>query len=117
MVMLNEIFDQKAIQDLKIGEQLPYDVAEDLKIYMTQDNDFYRRNLLPHRSEIQAAVQKGGKYNKRMLLPAIEKAIPEYLQKFDIKKRPEDFMDQTQKMECITSILKAEMENFRKGSY
>ena len=50
MVMITEIFDKKAIEDLKIGDQLPYDVVEDLKIYMTQDNDFYRKNLFPHMS-------------------------------------------------------------------
>lgn len=115
--MLNEIFDKKAIADLKIGDQLPYDVVEDLKIYMTQDNDFYRKHLFPHMSDVQAAVQKGGKYNKKMLLPAVETAIPMYLKKFDIKKRTEDFMSDEQKMECISSILKDEMDNFREGKY
>lgn len=117
MVQINEIFDKTAIEDLKIGDQLPYDVVEDLKIYMTQDNNFYRKNLFPHMSEVQAAVNAGGKYNKKMLLPAVEKAIPEYLQKFGIKKRPQDFMDDAQKMECISSILKDEMDNFREGKY
>lgn len=117
MVMINEIFDKKAVQDLKIGEQLPYDIVEDLKIYMTHDNDFYRKHLFPRMSEVQAAVNKGGKYNKKMLLPVVDEAIVQYLKKFNIKKRPEDFMDQGQKMECISSILKDEMENFRKGSY
>ena len=115
--MLNEIFDKKAIADLKIGDQLPYDVVEDLKIYMTQDNDFYRKHLFPRMGEVQAAVQKGGKYNKKMLLPAVEAAIPMYLKKFDIKKRTEDFMTDEQKMECISSILKDEMDNFREGKY
>jgi len=117
MVMLNEIFDQKAVADLKIGEELPYDVVEDLKVYITHDNDFYRKNLFPRMAEVQAAVNKGGKYNKKMLLPVIDAAIPEYIKKFDIKKRPEDFMNDGQKMECITSILKDEMDNFRKGTY
>ena len=117
MVMLNEIFDKKAIADLKIGEQLPYYVVEDLKIYMTQDNNFYRKHIFPKMSEVQAAVNAGSKYNKKMLLPAVEKAIPEYLQKFDIKKRPEEFMNDSQKLECISSILKDEMDNFREGKY
>lgn len=115
--MINEIFDKKAVADLKIGEELPYDVVEDLKIFMTQDNDFYRRHLFPRMSEIQAAVRKGGKYNKKQLLPVIDEAIGQYLKKFEIKKRPEDFMNSGQKMECISSILKDEMENFRKGTY
>lgn len=117
MVQLNEIFDQKAIADLKIGDQLPFDVSEDLKVYMTQDNDFYRRNLFPKMGEIQAAVNNGGKYDKKILLPVVEKAIVQYLQKFDIKKRPQDFMNDSQKLECISSILKDEMDNFREGKY
>lgn len=115
--MITEIFDKKAVADLKIGEQLPYDVVEDMKIFITQDNDFYRKHLFPRLSEVQAAVQKGGKYNKKMLLPVINAAIPEYIQKFDIKKRVDDLMDDAQKMECITSILKDEMDNLRKGAY
>lgn len=115
--MLNEIFDKKAIADLKIGEELPYDVVEDLKIFMTQDNDFYRKHVFPHMTEVQAAVQKGGKYNKKLLLPAVETAIPIYLKKFDIKKRPADFMSDQQKLECISSILKDEMDNLRQGKY
>lgn len=114
---LNEIFDKNAIQDMKIGDQLPYDVVEDLKIFMTQDNDFYRRNVFPRMSEVQKAVQNGGKYDKKILLPVVEKAIIEYLKKFEIKKRPQDFMTDGQKIECISSILKDEMDNFRKGIY
>ena len=115
--MINEIFDKKAVADMKIGDQLPYDVVEDLKVFMTHDNDFYRKHLFPRMAEVQAAVQNGGKYNKKMLLPVVDAAIPEYLKKFEIKKRPEDFMNPGQKMECISSILRAEMDNFRKGEY
>lgn len=115
--MINEIFDKKAIANLKIGDQLPYDIVEDLKIFMTQDNDFYRRYLFPRMIEIQSAVRKGGKYDKKQLLPVVDEAIGRYLKKYDIKKRPEDFMNKTEKMNCIDSILKDEIENFRKGSY
>ena len=52
-----------------------------------------------------------------MLLPVIEQGILEYLKKFDIKKRPHEFMNDGQKLECISSMLKDEMENFRKGEY
>tara|TARA_B110000503_G_C6954028_1_gene332207 strand:+ start:93 stop:440 length:348 start_codon:yes stop_codon:yes gene_type:complete len=115
--MINEIFNQTSIDDLKIGSELPYDVVEDLKVFMTQDNDFYRKNIFPRLGEVQSAVSKGGKYNKKMLLPVIEQGILEYLKKFDIKKRPHEFMNDGQKLECISSMLKDEMENFRKGEY
>lgn len=114
---INEFFDQEKIQDLKIGDQLPFDVIEDLIIYMKNDPTFYREQLYPAMIDVQEAVRNGGKYNKKKLMPVIERAIESYLKKFEISKRPKDLMMPEEKIECINKLLKDEVDNFRNGVY
>ena len=42
MGMINEIFDKKSVNQLKIGDELPFDVIEDVLSYMRNDSNFYR---------------------------------------------------------------------------
>jgi len=111
MVKIVEVTDQK------LGEQLPYDVAEDLIVYMRNEPMFYRRHLYPALIDVQEAVKNGKKYNKRQLFPVIEKAIQGYINRFSIKKLPEDLMNEQEKLDCISRLLADEQENFKKGSY
>lgn len=117
MVKINEFFDQDQIKDLKIGSELPYNVVEDLAIFMKNDPIFYRKHLYPVLVDVQEAVKNGGKYNKRKMIPVVNSAIQEYVKKFGIQKRPEDLLQDGEKIECINKILKDELENFRKGEY
>ena len=50
-----EFFDQKSIADLKIGDKLPYNVVEDLCIYMRNEPNFYRQHLYPALIDVQEA--------------------------------------------------------------
>jgi len=114
---INEFFDQDQVQELKIGSQLPYDIVEDLCIFMKQDPGFYRKTLYPALIDVQASVKKGGKYNKKSMLPVIETAIIQYIKKFNIKKRPAELLTDSEKMQCITKLLTNEVESLRKGEY
>ena len=111
MVKLVEVTDQK------ISEELPYDVGQDLIVYMRNEPMFYRKHLYPALIGVQEAVKNGKKYNKRQLFPVIEKAIQGYINRFGIKKLPEDLMNEQEKLDCISRLLADEQENFRKGSY
>ena len=114
---VTEFFDQDNIKDLKIGSELPFNVVEDLCVYMRQDPNFYRTNLYPAMLDVQEAVKNGGKYNKKQMLPVVEKAIIEYIKKFEIQKRPNELLQDSEKMECISKLLKDETESLRKGDY
>jgi hypothetical protein len=114
---INEFFDQDNIKELKIGSEMPYDVVEDLCIYMRQDPAFYRNSLYPAMVDVQEAVKNGGKYNKKNMMSVVEKAIVEYINKFEIQKRPADLLQDNEKMECITKLLKDELESLRRGDY
>jgi hypothetical protein len=114
---INEFFNQDQMQELRIGDKLPYDVVEDLIVYMKNDPDFYRKHLYPVMVDVQETVKHGNKYNKKNLLPVVERAIESYLAKFEIKKRPGDLLMPEEKMDCINKLLKDEVDNFRKGFY
>lgn len=103
--------------NLKIGDKLPYNVVEDLCVFMKNHPDFYRKEVYPRFVEVQDAVQNGGKFNKKSMLPMIEKACQQYVQEYNIKMRPQDLLTDGEKMECVSNLLKAELENFRNKEY
>ena len=111
MVRIVEVTDQK------LGEELPYDVGQDLIVHMRNEPMFYRKHLYPALIDVQEAVKNGGQYNKKQLLPVIEKAIQSYVNRYGIKKLPEELMSEEEKLDCITKLLADEQENFRSGSY
>lgn len=110
-------FDIEVSTDMKEDEKLPFDVSEDLIVFMRNDPMFYRKHLYPKLVDVQEAVRNGGKYNKKDLLPVIERAIQEYIAKFNVKKLPEDLLNDSEKMDCINRLLIDEKDNFKKGIY
>ena len=117
MVKINEFHDLSHDMNFRTGDKLPFNVVDDLVIYMKNDPQFYRKELFPKMCDVQEVVKKGKKYNKKSLLPTVEYAIKEYINKFQIKKLPEELCTREEKMMVIDQILKAEIENFRNGEY
>lgn len=111
MVKLVEVTDEK------IYDQLDYDVGQDLIVYMRNEPMFYRKHLYPALVDVQEAVKNGGQVSKKQLLPVIEKAIISYINKYNLKKRPEEIMNDQEKLDCINTLLTDEQENFRNGTY
>lgn len=111
MVKLVEVTDQE------IGDELPYDIIQDLIVYMRNDPMFYRKHLYPALVDVQDAVQNGGRYSKKNLIPLIDKGLQAYTNRFSIKKLPTELMNNQEKIECITKLLADEQENFKEGTY
>lgn len=103
--------------DLKIGDKLPYNVVEDLCVFMKNNPSFYRKELYPQFVKVQDAVQNGGKFNKKSLLPLVDSACQRYVKEYDLPKRPQDLLSKEEKLECISKLLTDEMEAFRKKEY
>jgi hypothetical protein len=110
MVKIVEVTEQNK-------DNMPFDVSEDLIVYMRNEPMFYRRHLYPSLIDVQETVKRGKKYNKRQLLPMIETAIQEYVKRFNIKKTPDELMNEKERLNCISKLLSDEQENFRNGSY
>lgn len=114
---IDELNIKDEISDLDPKQPLPWDMTEDLIIFMKNESGFYRKHLYPMLLNVQETVQNGGEYNKKDFIPIIEKAIISYVKKYDINRKPEEMMSPAQKMECVTKLLTDEVENFHNGEY
>jgi hypothetical protein len=103
--------------NMDMNENLPWDLVEDLMVFMRNDPAFYRRHMYPMMLNVQEAVKNGGKFSKKEMIPIVDAAVKKYVKKFNIKKRPEDLLADNDKIEIINRILEAEVENFKKGEY
>lgn len=121
MVKRNEILENDMMDnspESKIGGELPYDVVDDVVVFMQNDPDFYRTETYPTLVNVQKAINNGGKFSKKQMFPMIDKAIESYIKKFDIPKRKDRMINgDAEKMECATRLLNAEKENFRNKEY
>jgi hypothetical protein len=111
MVKLIEVTEQES------NEKLPYDVAEDLIVYMRNDPLFYRRHLYPALVDAQQTIKNKNKYNKRKMLPVIDLGLQSYVNKYNIKQSADQLMNDHEKLECAARLLSDEKDNFEKGTY
>ena len=100
----------------KIDDSLPYDVVDDVKTYMLNDKDFYRRSLYPAMCKLQDQI-KSGKMSPLTLAPVIDKACEGYCSKFNIPKDPKDLLDKSEKVELMQRLIADERENLEKGEF
>lgn len=111
MVKIREFYDKKE------EDKLPFNVIEDLAIYMRNDPMFYRKTFFPAVIEMKKCTEKKEQYNPNNLSPVIEKAIVEYCKKFNLPKRPEELLDDIEKKELVKKLYAEEMTQIRKGAY
>jgi hypothetical protein len=100
----------------KIDDSLPYDVVDDVKAYILNDKDFYRRYYYPGMCKLQDQM-KSGKMSPKTLFPVVDKACEGYCSKFKINKSPQDLLDKTEKLELIQRLVSDERENLEKGEF
>lgn len=107
------------MEDLEeINKDLPFDIVDDLAIYMRNDPVFYRKTYFPVLEQMKASFKSGKKFNaEKHLTPIIEKAIIQYCKKFNIPKRPVDLIDDNDKKSLLKKLYSEEMTQIRKGTY
>ena len=107
------------IEDLEIiNQELPYNVVDDMAIFMRNDPMFYRKNFFPAVMRMKDCHDNGKTYNAdKELRPIIEKAMGLYCSKFKLPKRPEEIMDDQDKKNLIQKLYSEEMTQIRKGAY
>lgn len=100
----------------KIDDNLPYDVVDDVKAFILNDKDFYRRTYYPSMCKLQDQM-KQGKMSPKTLFPVVDKACESYCSKFNIPKHPSKLLDKTEKIELIQRLIAAERDNLEKGEF
>jgi hypothetical protein len=112
MVKIVEFFKQD------YDEGLPFNVVEDLIIFMRNNPNFYRKLFYPTILSFKNLVDRKQKVNPRKLFtPMIKHAIVSYCKEYDVGKRPEQLIDDTELRELIRTLYEEELENIRNGEY
>jgi hypothetical protein len=110
MVMIREFYN-KPIDDAS----LPYDIVDDMAVFVRNDPMFYRKNFFP---AIQKMKAKGSNFDPvKELGPMIDKASHNYCKKFNINKRPETLLNAEEKKVLINKLYSEEMTQIRNGVY
>ena len=101
-----------------MDDKLPFDVVDDVTIFMRNDPMFYRREYFPAVSKL-ADCQRSGKDAdpKKYLSAMVEKGCDDYCRKFDLGKSSEDIYTDQDRNNLLQKINSEETENIKKGDY
>ena len=99
-------------------EEIPFDVVEDLAIFMRNDPMFYRKTFFPAMADVSDRMERGDSTDpKELLKPMIDKGVDSYCGKFVKNKRSEDVFNDEDKKSCLDKICAEEIPNVKKGLY
>lgn len=96
----------------------PYNVVEDLAIFMRNDPMFYRKTFFPAMADVSDKLERGEAVDPVVMLrPMVDRGVNSYCKKFAQKKRPDDLFSDADKIEAIKKIYSEEMPAIKKGDY
>lgn len=102
----------------KEDDKLPFDVVDDLSVYMRNDPMFYRKQLFPAIMNIKGAYDKKETVDPESLFgPMLTKAAHSYCKKFKINKHPDDLLTKEDRKGLIQKLYSEELNNIQKGVY
>ena len=102
----------------KQQEEVPFDVVEDLVIFMRNDPMFYRKTFFPAMADASDKMDQGETVDPAVFLkPVVDKGVKHYCKKFIVNKRPEEIFTDADKSSCVSKIQAEEMPNIKKGMY
>ena len=104
--------------DNRNEDQLPFDVVDDLVIFMRNDPMFYRKAFFPAMADVSDKLEKGDSIDPAIMLkPVIDKGVNNYCSRFIKDKRPEDIFTDEDKKSAVQKLYAEEMPNVKKGMY
>ncbi|MBO01872.1 MAG: hypothetical protein CMG35_04460 [Candidatus Marinimicrobia bacterium] len=98
-------------------DNLPYDVVDDLSIFMRNDPMFYRKRMYPCIMKMKD-MHDGQKsiVPQQVLGPIVDEAMDKYCEKFKLGSRDKIFKLQDRD-EAINKIFGEEMKQIETGAY
>ena len=106
------------IDDLEqLDDKLPFDVIDDISIFMRNDPMFYRKEFFPVIMKLKGLKESNKPINSKLFMPMIQKATEQYCRKFNIPRRPEQLLDDDEQRTLIQKLYSEEMANIKKGAY
>jgi hypothetical protein len=109
---INEFFDKQ------IDTSLPFDVVDDVAIFMRNDPIFYRKSFFPAVMKMKGMYDKGKAIDAHECLgECVSSAIESYCRKFNINKRPDQLMSEEEKDELVKKLYAEEFKQIKDGAY
>jgi len=99
-------------------DEMPFDVVDDLIVFMRNDPMFYRKTFFPAMADASDKFHRGEKMDDVVILkPVVDKGIKSYCKRYIKDRRPEEVFTSTDKKQCMQKIYSEEMPNIKKGMY
>jgi hypothetical protein len=99
-------------------DKLPFDVVDDISIYMRNDPMFYRKVMFPAIMNMKGAHDRKEAMDAESIFgPMIHKAAHNYCKKFNINKRPDELLSDDDKKSLIQKLYSEEINNIKTGVY
>ena len=109
---INEFFNQQ------IDDKLPFDVIDDMCVFMRNDPMFYRKSLFPAVSKMADLHRAGKPVDKHNCLgDVVERALEAYCKKFQVADIPDETFTDNDREQIIDRIYGEEMDQIKKGDY
>ena len=98
-------------------DRLPFDVVDDVAIYMRNDPMFYRKQLFPAIMKMKDMHEAGKDPDPEMCLgEACNRAMESYCSKFKLGRKENVFKDEDRGL-LIDKLFGEEMTQIRNGAY
>lgn len=104
--------------DNKLAQELPFDVVDDIHVFMKNDKDFYRKMYYPVIMKIHDAHKSGKNCpSKKMIGNIVKPACGKYCKQYGIPKKADELLSDDQINDLVERIYSEEMAEIRKGGY
>jgi hypothetical protein len=113
---IQDLFENIPNRMTEHGEQLPFDLKDDLIFFMRNDDEFYRRHYYPHVIKCIEHVKQGKNLNSKVFEPMVKHAYECYSQKFNIRELPES-LDEEMCNEICSTINTEEHKHINNDIY
>jgi len=110
MVKINEFHDMEVDKDNPLFAPLPYDLGEDLMIFMRNDPMFYRRHFFPISDHIKLNSKNIKAIDHNLIDNMINKGVLEYCKKYKIPHDPSTLIDKGERSVIAGRIIKDELQ-------
>jgi len=104
--------------DDRKDNDVPFNVVDDLAIFMRNDPMFYRKTFFPAMADASDKIERDESIDPSVFIKLIvNKGVNSYCKKFIKDKRPEDIFTKEDIDGCCKKIQAEEMPNIKKGMY
>jgi hypothetical protein len=112
---IKELLEGKKFNDLDFikkdesGEEIDFDLCEDLVFFMHNDDDTYRRHVYPSIATCIQKTKSSQRFTPSIFTNAVKESYKSYIKKFPIRRLPKELDE-----EELTEICKKMHEDFSK---